>query len=92
MRSIQEKMNKKTLKLQNDMKEITEFAKGSDMNACTKGYKLFIRLVDAGMKYDISRSMRTQLKLYTKHLIPRVISTPNGGTRTILVLPKFRSR
>lgn len=69
-----------------ELKGITTFAKGSDLDSCTKIYKLYIRLVDAGVKYDISVRMRTQLKFDTGYFKPTKMRTPNGTFITVNII------
>jgi len=68
------------------MNEMSTFAKGSDITESVKAYKLYIRLVNAGIKYDISVPMRRQLKVDTGYLVSRQIRIRNGGTRTFNTL------
>ena len=82
MRNIQLKMTSKIRQFEKSMNEMSTFAKGSDINESVKAYKLYIRIVDAGIKYDISVRMRNQLKVDTGYLVSMQLRTGNGGTRT----------
>ena len=86
MKNIQLKISNKIRRFENNMKDLTTFAQGSDLGACTKAYKLYIRIVNAGVKYDISVRMRTQLKVDTGYLEQRQITTSRGGTTTVNTL------
>lgn len=77
MRNIQEKIEHKTRKFARDLEEISTFAKGSNLIACSKAYKLQFRLIKGRAKYDRSMLIRQQLR--RDLLWDRIIKQPSSG-------------